>query len=574
MTNNIRYIAKILSHQEKRKAIQLIFLDVIVSLLDIVFLIWLLFLVNFFSNSTQKSPPGIFLFGMGSHSPILLFGIFFLLFVAKNFLGFLVMKLQVKYVYGVASRLSTQNIVRYLEGNYFDYANTDSSVFIHKTSEQPIQFAHYVLSGIQQIISQSLLIFFSIAALLVYNPVLFLMLLLVLVPAVLTVTFFMKKKMADTRNKAKLLSERTIQYLKEALSAFVESNVYQKKNFFSKRYSGAQANFNNLLSEQLVIRNIPSRLIEVFMVFGLGILILVESLHVNSGSTKLMIIGAFVAAAYKVIPGIVKIMASNSQIKSYSYTVGELLRFQKRAGRKIAAMKDPDQITTIELSNVSFNYGDKKILDNFSCFMQRGEMIGLSGLSGKGKTTLINLLLGFLPPDEGCILVNGRVSNKQERQNLWKNISYVKQQPMLIHDTVLKNITLDDEECDHKRLEEVLHVTGLRILLKDDKEGCNKVISENGKNLSGGQRQRIAIARALYKNAQVIILDEPFSELDKNSEELFVCYFRQLAISGKIVLLITHKIESLSFCHKIISLDEKKHSFACDFNTRVSRGGI
>jgi ABC-type multidrug transport system fused ATPase/permease subunit len=571
MTSILKNSANILSSLEKKKAIQLIFLDVITSLLDIGFLIWLLFLVNFFTNQPQKKSYSMLL-GMNMHSPFLIFGVFFLLFTAKNFFVFHIMKQQVKFVYGVASRLSAQNIEQYLEGNYLDYVNTDSSVFIHKTSEQPIQFAHYVLSGIQQIISQSVLILFSIAAVLIYNPVLFLMLLLILVPSVMTVAFFMKKKLSETRNQAKPLSEKTIQHLKEALSAFVESNVYQKRDFFSKRYSGAQAKFNDLLSDQLVIRNIPSRLIEVFMVFGLGMLVVIESLRAASGSTHLIIIGAFVAAAYKIIPGIVKIMAANSQIKGYSFTVGELMRSQKRPEKKIAEIKNPFHITTIELSSVSYSYGDKKILHNFSCIIPRGEMIGLSGLSGKGKTTLINLLLGFLSPHQGCILVNDKVCNLQERQNLWKNTSYVKQQPMLIHDTVLKNITLDNEECDHKRLEEVLQVTGLKSLLQDN-NGFNKMITENGKNLSGGQRQRIAIARALYKNAEVIILDEPFSELDKNSEEMFVYYFRQLAISGKIVLLITHKKESLSFCHKTISLDEKKYSFTGDFNARLSGRG-
>jgi len=569
MTSILKNSANILSSLEKKKAIQLIFFDVITSLLDIGFLICLLFLVNFFTNQPQKNSHSILLLGMKMHSPLLVFGMFFMLFATKNFFGFHVMKLQVNFAYGVASRLSARNIEQYLEGNYLDYVNTDSSVFIHQTSEQPIQFAHYVLSGIQQIFSQSVLILFSISAVLIYNPVLFLMLLLILVPAVVTVAFFMKKKLSETRNKAKPLSEKTIQHLKEALTAFVESNVYQKRDFFSKRYSGAQAKFNDLLSDQLVIRNIPSRLIEVFMVFGLGILVMIESFDVHSGSGNLMIIGAFVAAAYKIIPGIVKMMAASSQIKSYSFTVSELLQSQKRSGRKIAEIKNPVHVTTIEFCNVSYSYGDKKILHNFSCFMQKGEMIGLSGLSGKGKTTLINLLLGLLSPDDGYILINDRVSNLQERQNLWKSISYVKQQPMLIHDTVLKNITLDDKECDHKRLEEILQVTGLKTLLQID-NGFNKVITENGKNLSGGQRQRIAIARALYKNAGVIILDEPFSELDKNSEELLVYYFKKLATSGKIVLLITHNKESLSFCHKIISLDEKKHSFVGDLNAGVS----
>jgi ABC-type bacteriocin/lantibiotic exporter with double-glycine peptidase domain len=210
------------------------------------------------------------------------------------------------------------------------------------------------------------------------------------------------------------------------------------------------------------------------------------------------------------------------------------------------------------------------VLNNFSFTISRGDFIGLSGISGKGKTTMINLLLGFLKPSQGSILINGVYAGSEERQRFWKNIAYVKQQPLLIYDSILKNITLNENDVDFQNMEEVIRVTVLKELIDNYAEGYNKIITENGKNLSGGQRQRVAIARALYKNSDLIILDEPFSELDWPSEERLLNYFSELAQAGKMIILITHHKESLSFCNKIISLDEKQPACFTDLDARLS----
>jgi len=122
---------------------------------------------------------------------------------------------------------------------------------------------------------------------------------------------------------------------------------------------------------------------------------------------------------------------------------------------------------------------------------------------------------------------------------------------------MLNNITLDETFCSVERLSNVVKAAGLEQLVEDKHQASVKILHENGKNISGGQRQRIAIARALYKKADLIILDEPFSELDKISERQLLNFFKGLASSGKMIILVTHSKESLSFCDTIISLDEK-----------------
>jgi ABC-type transport system involved in cytochrome bd biosynthesis fused ATPase/permease subunit len=179
----------------------------------------------------------------------------------------------------------------------------------------------------------------------------------------------------------------------------------------------------------------------------------------------------------------------------------------------------------------------------------------LLGCSGTGKTTILNLLLGFLTPCAGEISINGMTSDPTTIQNYWKNNSYVRQQPFLIHDSISRNIILDNP-YNEERLQEVIRVAGLQELMNTFPEAHEKIIMENGKNLSGGQRQRIAIARALYKNAGLILLDEPFNELDETTELAFLSHFQYLSQHGKMIILITHNKASFSHCNKMISLDE------------------
>jgi ABC-type bacteriocin/lantibiotic exporter with double-glycine peptidase domain len=153
-------------------------------------------------------------------------------------------------------------------------------------------------------------------------------------------------------------------------------------------------------------------------------------------------------------------------------------------------------------------------------------------------------------------MLNNKITDGNERKRYWKKISYVKQQSFFIHDSILKNITLDDAGYDQSKLQEVLVICGIDKLLDKYPEGLEKIIKEKGKNISGGERQRIMLARALYRDFDLLILDEPFSELDDMSENLILNQLQLLARQGKMILFITHNKSSLFYCNKIISLNE------------------
>ena len=197
------------------------------------------------------------------------------------------------------------------------------------------------------------------------------------------------------------------------------------------------------------------------------------------------------------------------------------------------------------------------VLKNFCLSLEKGDFLGITGESGKGKTTVLNLLLGFLTPDNGEIFINGVKVNSPAIKKYWPAISYVRQQSFFIHDTALRNITFEEEGHDKNNLDVALEVSGAMGMIEQFPERLDKIITENGKNISGGQQQRIALARAVYKNADLILLDEPFNELDEASSITLLKHFKDLTANGKMVIMITHDKQSLSYCNKIVSLDEQ-----------------
>jgi ABC-type bacteriocin/lantibiotic exporter with double-glycine peptidase domain len=167
------------------------------------------------------------------------------------------------------------------------------------------------------------------------------------------------------------------------------------------------------------------------------------------------------------------------------------------------------------------------------------------------------LLLGFLKPVSGKMLINDQPISDEMAKQYWPAISYVRQQSFFMYDTVLRNITLEEDNHDNGRIDFALKASGFDRLIETYPEGLEKVITENGKNISGGQQQRIAIARAFYKNADLMLLDEPFNELDDESTQSILEHCRDLCSKGKIIIMITHDTKSLSYCNKIVSFNEQ-----------------
>ncbi|RYZ49079.1 MAG: ABC transporter ATP-binding protein [Sphingobacteriales bacterium] len=550
----IAHTLAVLNNRERSRLGRITVMQMLLSLADIASLAVLLAIIHLYTSPDQAPAPVWMPKALLQQHFLLPIGLFLILFTLKNIAGYYIVRTQYHYVYGVASRLSRQSMYQYLNGNYRDYVEIPTAVRIRQISHQPIEFSNYVLNGLMQAGAELSVTIIAVVAILIFNAQIFLLLLLLLVPPVILASWFTKKKLRSSRQEVKHTSEKATQYLNEALDSYIESNIYHSTSFFSGRYAAFQKKLNDNLAQLQVTQAIPTRFMEVFAVLGLFILILVNHYNHSPAATDLVNIGAFMAAAYKIIPGITRMANISAQVRTYAYTIHDISPEKESDIMPFNAVNV--HLKDIVFQSVCYARGDKQILERFNSAIRGGDFVGIAAASGKGKTTLINLLLGFLEPDQGCILFNDLPVNAVARQQFWPDIAYVKQQQFLIQDTIARNIVLHEGPYDEARLQEVIEVTGLQTFIKSLPDGTDHVLADNGKNISGGQRQRIAIARALYKNAGLIILDEPFNELDQASASLLVAHFRRLAQEGKIVIMIAHHTSSLAGCNKMIRLDE------------------
>jgi ABC-type multidrug transport system fused ATPase/permease subunit len=544
-------ILNILQKQERIKLAKLILFDLVMGVLDVAFLGMILIVINFYIKNQQPVIVSFLPAKLANRDSLLLIGLFLILFGFKNWIGYINSKLQQHFFYGIASRLSKRNIQSYLTDDYLRFVNVDSSVLIRRISQQPIEFSNYILTNLQQIVSQSILILATITGVLFWHPNLFFMLFLLLLPPVILLGNFIRNKLKAIRANNRVVSQKNIQHLQESLAGYIDSNIYQKGDFFVGRYYNQQLQLNNNIATQQTLQGLTSRLVEVFAILGFFILIAINKLSAGTPAVSLLTIGVFMAASYKIIPGIVKILNSASQIKTYQFTITDL----QPAEPAIIIADETESIRSIIFEQVKFRYKLKRVLNNVSFKIQAGDFVGISAASGKGKTTIIHLLLGFLKHHKGNIYFNDVKTNWIKRQVYLSRISYVKQQSFIINDTILKNITLSDDGFDKARLDDVIAFCGLENIIAQQPDGVNEFIKENGKNISGGQRQRLMLARALYHDFDLLILDEAFSEMDSESENNILLKLKLLAQKGKMVVLITHNNASFDFCDRVISLD-------------------
>ena len=194
----------------------------------------------------------------------------------------------------------------------------------------------------------------------------------------------------------------------------------------------------------------------------------------------------------------------------------------------------------MRIENVYFSYDKKNnILENVNLNIKKGDIIGIKGESGSGKTTLINLIIGFINPDKGNIIING-VDLGIVKNKWFELISYIPQDFYLFNATIKENITFfqKDELVDFKKFNQCLKDANIYDFIQTLENKENNYVGENGSLLSGGQKQRLAIARSLYFNKEIIIVDEATSSLDDTNEEIIFNTLKHL--SGKTKIVITH----------------------------------
>ena len=278
---------------------------------------------------------------------------------------------------------------------------------------------------------------------------------------------------------------------------------------------------------------------------------------------KYAILGLFAAAAYRIMPSLTRIMNAIQGL-IYNHTVVDTVYREfnvKNLQSNINKIKKSKEIfldKEINLKNINFKYSDTApfILKDISMSIKKGTTVGLIGESGIGKTTLINMILGLVEPSSGKVEIDG--INIFENVESWqKNIGYVPQNVYLSDDTIKKNIAfaLPDNKIDYNAVKKAATNAQLDNLIANSTNGLDTKVGEFGDRISGGQRQRIAIARALYKDPKILILDECTNSLDLETEKQIINEVNFLK-GKKTIIMITHRLSTLENCDQIYKIDK------------------
>jgi ATP-binding cassette, subfamily B, bacterial PglK len=274
-------------------------------------------------------------------------------------------------------------------------------------------------------------------------------------------------------------------------------------------------------------------------------------------------LGMFGVAALRLIPAATALSSNLLQLRYARNSIAQLHRdLASLDGVRLEAPAAPggtgEPFRSLVLDRVQFTYpgASAAALSDLAIEIRAAESIGLVGPSGAGKTTLVDVLLGLLEPQQGALLYNGRPLRDALAQ--WRSqVAYLPQQVFLIDSTLRRNVALgiDDADIDEHRLAEALRQARLADLVAQLPDGAHTLIGERGVRLSGGQRQRVAIARAFYHGRDVLVMDEATSALDNETEREIVEEIRQLK-GQKTLIVIAHRLTTVQHCDRIFRLKD------------------
>jgi ABC-type bacteriocin/lantibiotic exporter with double-glycine peptidase domain len=497
-----------------------------------------------FKNISENNKLFLFL--------LLIFGIFFI----KNIYILLFNYWQKKKLYLFQWNFTNQIYKKYLDYNI----NLDR----HSSEIQTnIGFSYNIslwIMSIFSILSELILLIFITIILLITNVKVTVFMFSTCLFLGLIFNILSKSRLSTWGNKALVSQSYSVKSQIETFSGLKEITVLGIKDFFYKRFSNFNFKLSNMLFRVNLFELFPKIILELVIMFVIltTIFILVD----EKFSLKEIIptLGLFFIASIRLVPMFGKIIVNLNSLnyaKSSVSVLTEIFNFKLKSNLR---EKKIDNLKYIHFKNVFFSHENSESL-KINLKLNSKKFYGIIGESGSGKTTFINLFIGLIYCKSGQIIIN-KTNIKSCKNNFRKFIGLVSQEVFVINDTLSKNVALgfNDEEIDNEKVLSALKQAGLSEFISKKHKGVEFIISEDAKNISRGQRQRIGIARALYRDPKIIILDEPTSSLDNQTSEKFLKTLDKIR-KNKLIIMCTHNLKHLSICDKIIKIENNTAKF-------------
>lgn len=465
-----------------------------------------------------------------------------------------------RYMMRLFADLSQRMYESYLSRGLLFVRSHHTTKLINNVNAMCHRFALGVVSPLLGILTEAVVVVVLLVLLSLFNPWIVLLAVVVFLPLTLVYSSIIRKRMAENGREENRLQVAQNKTMYEALRGYADIEIAGAKPYITARFARGIEQLRHYSLRAMLMRAASSHVIELSLVLGVVVVIIVGLMAGQTLSSLKLFLGVFAVAAYRIVPSISRIVGSWSEYKRNQYVV-ELLS-EELAAEVVPLSLSAEKMTfeeQVELRDVDFGYDEELVLSHFSLTIRKGEKLGIQGSSGKGKSTLFNLLAALFVPRRGELLVDGvAVADPEARRRWQNNIAYVSQDLFIPDVSIAENIAfgVEREQIDHERLQRAIDTACLRELVESLPAGVETVTGEAGCRLSGGQRQRIGIARALYKEASVLMFDEATSSLDEATEREIVEAVEALskADSRLTILFISHNPRTLHFCDRIVEL--------------------
>jgi ATP-binding cassette, subfamily B, bacterial PglK len=433
-------------------------------------------------------------------------------------------------------------LVRNIENEISTFSSTIDYFFMFQTSASLVIGVLTVLMLVEPLGATFLIIFFSVFGYLFFSRT--------------------KIRMEDWSLKRQHHQGKRMQHLFQGINGSKDIKILGRENYFLEQFSSQNKALNDILRKVLILQGLPKIFLELLLIYGLVFLILIMLVQGLAFNMMLPTIGVLLTAAFRLIPAIGGLMSYGQGIK-YGLPSIDLLYKEFSTIHtneivekgKILKMKEK-----LEVIDLHFQYDNtaKNTIDGINITINQGDFIGFVGASGSGKSTLVDVVLGLLEPKSGFV----HVDNIDIHNNLrdWQNqIGYVPQTIYLTDDTLRHNIALgiSDDSINEEALKIAIKSAQLDGFIENLPLGLETIVGERGVRLSGGQRQRIGIARALYHNPSILVLDEATSSLDTETEK-GVMESINLLQRSKTIIIVAHRLSTVEHCDKLYKIERGK----------------
>ena len=485
-----------------------------------------------------------------------------------------VLWLRLRFAWGIAKGLSVRMLKGILRRPYAFFVEENSASIRSRILGEVQKLTSGVITPILDLVSRTVLILVIMTLLLFVSPSITLITLGIFGLAYGGFFMFIRKHVRQLGEKRIEKNKARYRILSELLGGIKTVKLFGVERQFHERFSNTSDAFFDIHPRMAILANSPKYIFEI-LAFG-SIIILALILSGSNNSSAIPMLALFAVAGYRLMPSIQAAFAAITNIR-HNWPILEKLHPELVKAMEVEPFNDHQSHpiipfrNTLILDNIHFRYNEKTPLFNgLDLEIKKGSMISIMGVTGGGKTTLLDLITGLVKPDSGRILIDETPLNNQTA-NRWRDqIAYVTQDVFMFDDTILANIVLDVEnDPNMERVLMVCRQARLMEFINDQKEGLDTIVGERGVRISGGQKQRIALARALYKEAEILILDEGTSALDniteKNVIDELIHSYKDLTI-----IFVTHRIASLRKSDHIYVLEDGNLIAQGDYDTLQS----